>query len=230
MPSSSGRTGRPPVTSRAQILAAARLMIERDGWRALTIRRLATEVGVSATTLYHHVRDREDVLIQLLNDYADQIPHPELPDDQGERIVAAATAIHNALKELPWVVEILSADDLIGDSSLWLVETIVAAAIQAGCDDEQAVHLYRSIWYYTAGELMVQANSRHRRSTDDRPVYRDGVMSSSAAESNWPQLARLADRWPSLTAQDTYELGLRALISGMLPGRADLGDLDRHQD
>ena len=39
-----GRTGRPPVTSRAEILAAARQLIDRDGWEKLTIRRLAAEL------------------------------------------------------------------------------------------------------------------------------------------------------------------------------------------
>jgi hypothetical protein len=32
-----------------------------------------------------------------------------------------------------------------------------------------------------------------------------------------PRLAGLADRWPTLTSQDTYAQGLRALIDGALP-------------
>jgi len=216
MPSNSGRTGRPPVTSRAQILVAARRVIDRDGWRALTIRGLAAEVGVSAPTLYHHVHDKEDVLVQLLNAHAETVPRPDLPDDPRGRILASATAIHEAMRELPWVVEILSADDLIGASGLSTVEAIIAAAVQAGCDDEYAVHLYRSIWYYTVGEMMVRSNSTRRRATDDRPVYRDAVLSGSEAVSNWPQLARLADRWSDLTARDTYQLGLQALVDGLL--------------
>ncbi|MEU6756605.1 TetR/AcrR family transcriptional regulator, partial [Streptomyces sp. NPDC046685] len=43
-----GRVGRPPVTSRAQILIAARRLIDRDGWDKLTIRRLAGEIGIGA--------------------------------------------------------------------------------------------------------------------------------------------------------------------------------------
>ncbi len=62
---SSGQTGRPPVTSRAEIFAAARRLIDRDGWEKLTIRALAGELGIGATTLYHHVRDKEDLLLLL---------------------------------------------------------------------------------------------------------------------------------------------------------------------
>src|ERR1700743_625660 len=46
-----GRPGRPPAASRAQILAAARELIGRDGWEKLTVRRLAAELGVGTTTL-----------------------------------------------------------------------------------------------------------------------------------------------------------------------------------
>src|SRR3954451_14787026 len=94
---SPGRTGRPPVTSRAQILAAARRLIDRDGWEKLTIRRLAAELGIGSTTLYPHVRDKEDLLLLLLNEYADQIPQPDLPDEPRDRIVAAAIALHDGL-------------------------------------------------------------------------------------------------------------------------------------
>jgi AcrR family transcriptional regulator len=64
--SSAKRTGRPTVTSRKQILAAAQSVIEVEGWQRLTLRRLAAELGIGTTTLYHHVRDREDLLVQLL--------------------------------------------------------------------------------------------------------------------------------------------------------------------
>ncbi len=59
------RTGRPPVTSRTQIMTAARRLIDRDGWEKLTLRRLAAELGIGTTTLYHHVRDKEDLMVLL---------------------------------------------------------------------------------------------------------------------------------------------------------------------
>src|SRR5579875_1528408 len=67
--SAHGRTGRPPVTSRPEILAAARRLIDRDGWEKLSVRRLAAELGIGTTTLYHHLRDKEDLLLLLLNEY-----------------------------------------------------------------------------------------------------------------------------------------------------------------
>jgi AcrR family transcriptional regulator len=213
-----GRTGRPPRTSRAQILDAARLLIDRDGWINLTVRGLAKELGVAPTTLYHHVRDKHDLLRQLLDDRADQIQRPRLPVDPRERIIAAAEGIREALAASPWVVEVLTSDDLVGASALWWVETILAGAVECGCTQEQAVDLYRSIWYYTAGEILIRAGGARRRTESDRPTYRDEILRNVDA-ADLPHLAALADRWPALTTRDTYSHGLRALVDGLLAGR-----------
>jgi AcrR family transcriptional regulator len=212
-----GRTGRPPVTSRAQILAAARQLIDRDGWEKLTIRRLATEVGMGATTLYHHVRDKEDLLLLLLNEYVGQVPRPDLPRKPQDRVIAAATAMHDALAAWPWAAEIVTADGfvgLLGEPALWMVETIVAGAIDDGCTPAQAVDVFRGIWYYTVGEILVRAHSARRRADAERP-WRDIDFSSFDA-SRLPRLAALGEQWPVLAARDTYPQGLRALVGGLL--------------
>ncbi|WP_433323474.1 TetR/AcrR family transcriptional regulator [Spirillospora sp. CA-294931] len=216
MPLTGGRTGRPPRTSRAQILAAARRLIDRDGWEKLTIRRLAAEAGTAPTTLYHHVRDKDDLLTQLLNDYAGQIPRPDLPDDPRERILTAAIVMHDALADWPWVAEILTADDLTGESALWMVETIVGGAVELGLTPERAVDLYRGVWYFTAGEILIRANAARRRAEPPRAIRRDEVFRELDA-ARYPHLAAVADRWPELTARDTYASGLRALVDGLLP-------------
>lgn len=212
-----GRTGRPPRTSRAQILDAARLLIDRDGWTNLTVRALAKELGVAPTTLYHHVRDKRDLLLQVLDERAGEVRHPQLPDDPRERITAAAEVIHETLAATPWIVEILTSDDLLGTSALWMVEAILAGALDSGCTDEQAVELYRSIWYYTAGEILIRSGSARRRADSEEPIYRDEVLRDLDA-AELPRLAALADRWPALTARDTYSHGLRALVDGFLAG------------
>ncbi len=206
------------MTSRAQILTAARQLIDRDGWEKLTVRRLAAELGIGATTLYHHVRDKEDLLLLLLDEYASQVPHPDLPGEPRDRIIVAATALHDALTAWPWAAEILTADGfvgLLGDSALWTVETIVAGAVDQGCTPAQSVYVFRSIWYYTVGEILVRARSARRPAGGGRPVPPDGFFGSLDA-SRLPHLADLGEQWPALAAQDTYPRALQALVDGLL--------------
>jgi len=217
-PSSPGQPGRPPVTSRAEILSAARRLIDHDGWERLTVRRLASELGIGTTTLYRHVRDKEDLLLLLLNEYARQIPQPDLPEDPRERIVAAAAALHESLAAWPWAAEVLTTDGFVAvmdEGALWTVETIVDGSIDGGCTPEQAVEVFRSIWYYTVGEILVRAHSARGRSGDTRRAPAEGFF-GDLDPSRLPRLASLGEQWPAIAARDTYRMGLRAFVEGLL--------------
>lgn len=196
-------------------MAAARALIEARGVHTLTMRRLATELGATPMAIYHHVRDREELLLLLLDDVAAGMRRPRLPEDPRERLVTAARAMHDTLAHVPWIVEILTADDLLSPAALWYSETIIDAAVASGLALDDAVHAYRSIWYYTAGEILVRAAAAQRRATDDRPTFRDQLI-AGADPRTMPRLAAVAGRWHELTAADTYERGLRALVDGLL--------------
>ncbi|NRQ37210.1 TetR/AcrR family transcriptional regulator [Nonomuraea sp. NN258] len=209
------RTGRPPKISRAEIVAAAHRVIEEDGLDALTMRRLAKEVGSTAMALYHHVRDKEELLLLLLDDYAAGIPRPELPPEPRERLVAAATAMRDALSGCPWVVDVLRSDDLLSVSALWYPEQIIDAATRAGLTIEQAVDAYRIIWHYTAGEIGSRSAARRRREQGGE-TYRERVF-ADLDETEFPLLNQVGRRWEELTSRDTYAVGVRALADGLLP-------------
>ncbi|MFF5516275.1 TetR/AcrR family transcriptional regulator [Streptomyces coeruleorubidus] len=220
-PAPHGRTGRPPLTSRAQILVAARRLIDQDGWEKLTIRRLAAEIGIGTTTLYHHIRNKDDLLLLLVNHHIEQIERPQLPGDPRERIVTAATAMHDALTAWPWAAEVLSADGFVGlldESAMWMVEAIVAGAGDHGCTPEQSVDVFRNIWYYTVGEVLVRAHSARRRDEGRPFAYRDDLDPSHV-----PHLAAIGVRWAALAARDIYPKGLRTFVDGLL-AQADGGE------
>jgi AcrR family transcriptional regulator len=201
------------------VVAAARRIVDGEGVDRLTMRRLATEIGSTPMALYHHVRDKEELLVLLLDDYATRaLRRPELPARPRERIVVAAAAIHEALAACPWIAEVLTADDLMSASALWFVEQIVDGLVECGLTPERAVHGYRAIWYYTAGEIVVRATAARRRADDDRPTYREQVFARLDPDE-LPRLAQVADRWAPLTAEDTYLDGLRALVDGLLATR-----------
>ncbi|WP_432082731.1 TetR/AcrR family transcriptional regulator [Streptomyces sp. WAC 04229] len=50
----------------AEILETAGRMAEAEGWRAVTIRRIAAEIGYSAPVIYQHFPSKEAVLHTLL--------------------------------------------------------------------------------------------------------------------------------------------------------------------
>ncbi|MGM9469229.1 TetR/AcrR family transcriptional regulator [Streptomyces murinus] len=196
-------------------MGAARRIVAEEGVERLTMRRLATEIGSTPMALYHHVRDKEELLVLLLDDHAARtLRRTGMPAEPRERIVTAAAAIHRALADCPWIVEVLTADDLMSAAALWFVEQIVDGFVACGLTHERAVHGYRAIWYYTAGEIVVRTAADRRRADDDRPTRREQVF-TDLAPGELPRLAELAEAWGPLTAEDTYLDGLRALVGGL---------------
>ncbi|MFE1266999.1 TetR/AcrR family transcriptional regulator [Streptomyces sp. NPDC058757] len=213
-PAPHGRTGRPPLTSRAQILVAARALIDRDGWEKLTIRRLAAELGVGATTLYHHIRSKDELLLLLVDHHIRQAGRPRLPDDPRERVVTAALAMRDALRAWPWAAEVLSADGFVGlldEPAMWMVEAIVAGARDHGCTHEQSVDLFRSVWYLTVGEVLVRARSARRQDEGLPFAQRDDLDPAQV-----PHLADIGVDWAPLAARDIYPRTLATLVDALL--------------
>jgi AcrR family transcriptional regulator len=211
------RTGRPPVTSRAELVEAARRLIDRDGWEKLTIRRLAAELGIGASTAYHHVRNKQDLLLLLLNDFASRLEAPDLPEDPRERIITAGTAMHDLLAEWPWVAEVITADGFIGlldESALRPVEVIVGAAVDYGCTHEQAIIIFRALYYYTAGEILVRAHTARAQADEGHITHRFDV--DNLNNPRLPTLAALRHQWGEVAARDTFAQCFEAFVDGLL--------------
>ncbi|MER6615940.1 TetR/AcrR family transcriptional regulator [Streptomyces xantholiticus] len=210
-----GRTGRPPRLSQEAILTAAERILDEDGPEKLSMRRLAQELSSTAMALYHHVRDKDELLLLLLERHAEQFPRPELPTEPRERLIAASQVLHDILAECPWIVEVLASDDLMAVSALWIVENMIDAAIECGLSPEEAVYAYRVIWYYTAGELTIRVNRERHHAGLERPPHRDKAFAALTPE-DFPRLASLAGQWDEITARDTHRQGLMAIVDGLL--------------
>jgi AcrR family transcriptional regulator len=102
-------TGRPAEHSRAQITAAAIAVAEDDGLAAVTMRRVAAELGTGAASLYRHLATRDD-LLDLMVDAALGALEPAPPAGTGRAdVVADELAFLRFLRARPWLVDALWA-------------------------------------------------------------------------------------------------------------------------
>nr|WP_319688178.1 helix-turn-helix domain-containing protein [Streptomyces sp. ME19-01-6] len=197
------------------IVGTARRILEEEGTAALSMRRLAKEVGSTPMALYRHVRDKDELLILVLTGVSETLPRPALPEEPCERVHVAARHMDDALRDLPWAVEVLSLGELTDRHALWMVEEIVDSAMACGLSERRAVHAYRTLWHYVLGALIFQA-ALARRSEDPerRPHFPEMLSEVDSAEL--PRLSALAGRWQAIT--DAYDVAdeLRALVDGLL--------------
>jgi len=75
---------------RRKILDAARELFATDGYDRVTMRRIAEAIEYSATTIYHHFKDKDDLVLALCEEdftrLLGALSAPALPADPVERI------------------------------------------------------------------------------------------------------------------------------------------------
>lgn len=76
MPETSARfhyTSHPPVVQRQAILEQSRELLIREGFANLSMRRIASRLGLSATALYRHFQGKDDLLLALIEQSVDRL-------------------------------------------------------------------------------------------------------------------------------------------------------------
>jgi AcrR family transcriptional regulator len=213
------RRGRPPRFTRVAVVAAAREIVEREGIGALSMRRVATELDSSPMAIYRHVRDKDELLVLLLDALAREVPRPALSRDPRTRLHQVCRAMHDGLAEHAWVVEVLAQGDLIAPSILWLVEEIVAGLMTCGLSPAGAADGYRAIWQFTVGELLISQGVARTASLGRMPFVLSVLTSVDPDEL--PALAAVAGEWAGARERDAYDVGLAAVINGLIGQEAD---------
>lgn len=209
--------GRPPRLSVDAIITAAARILQEEGLEKLSMRRLANELGSTPMAIYYHVPDKDKLLVHVLESQAQTMPRPEFPADPRERLIAASVLLYELLAERPWIIEVLTGDDLIARSALWIVEEMIGAAVDYGHTPDEAVYVYRTIWFYIVGNLIIRVTSARRRART-RAIHQDEVVARLTTATH-PRLAAVADNWAELNARDTHRQGLTAIVNGLLPER-----------
>jgi AcrR family transcriptional regulator len=197
------------------VIAAARAIVEQDGIEKLTMRQVARQLGSSPMAIYRHVRDKDELLVLLLDELAAELPIPPFSRDPRRRLHEACRTIHDGLAAHDWVVDVLAQGDLIAPSILWLIEEIVAALIACGCTEREAADGYRAIWQFTVGELLTRRGIQRTAALGRIPfVVR---VLTEVDPQQLPTLAALAPYWAPARDRDSYDVGVTALLDGLIP-------------
>ncbi|MCA1226691.1 TetR/AcrR family transcriptional regulator [Saccharopolyspora sp. 6M] len=120
--------------SRDRIVIASVALLDRDGASALTMRKVAAELDVHATSLYWYVQRRED-LIDLALDHVLAGPAGDLPGDDvpwDEVVLRVAKQYYDAFAAHPWAAGFAGTRPLIGPNAMALAGRIIAALTESG--------------------------------------------------------------------------------------------------
>jgi AcrR family transcriptional regulator len=149
--------------SRARLVDAARRMVEADGVDAVSMRKVAAEVGLAPTAIYWHVGSRDDLLNAVLDEMVADLP-PIKARGTGARDRIASVA-RSARQEFHDHVRTLQLATALGRGNELSFRAQVALAREmtaAGLDGDDAVAALRSILFLVGGFVMIEEEYRQR--------------------------------------------------------------------
>jgi len=100
---------RNPGHSWARIATAAIEIADDEGFEAVSMRRVAQRLGAGTMTLYHYVRNKDELVTLMLDAVMGEIliPAEELPQQWRPATEAIAKASLAALRHHPWMLDLL---------------------------------------------------------------------------------------------------------------------------
>ena len=154
--SQTARSTRHAGIDRDDIVDAALRLVEDEGADALTMRRLAAELGVTATTIYWHVGNRDDVVVALVERHGQQLAaRPVTGDDPADRIIAAAMAVWDSALAHPEVMRLAHASGATSALEMHLEIALARELTAAGVTGEEARDALRSLLICVGGFLVL---------------------------------------------------------------------------
>jgi len=139
-PDQSATSSSRPALTRGQIVAAATALVDGEGLDKLTLRHLATQLGVTPMALYWHFRDKEALLDALGDALYAAIHLPEPVEPWPVDLSRVVQAVIDAFAEHPALAPLALTSALSSSSGLLLAERILALLTSAGLDDETAAN------------------------------------------------------------------------------------------
>ena len=183
-----------PLTADELFDTALRL-VDAEGIQALTMRRLADEVGVEAASLYHHVANKDALIDGMLVRMRSEVRIPDpLPTDWIELYAAIFAEYYRVLAAHPNLVAFAGRRVESDPETSGLV-----GLEQIGFAENDAVELWQSVIAFVAGYSLF-SSSYARMDTSDLP----------------PGLATRMAEWRDETVVRT----LRAILEGYAPRKA----------
>ncbi|MCB9413645.1 MAG: TetR/AcrR family transcriptional regulator [Actinobacteria bacterium] len=136
--------------SRDRVLRAGVALADREGIAALSMRRLAGEVGYEVMSLYHYVANKDDLLDGMVELVAEEIELPAEGIGWREALWQTATGMRTALVRHPWAVG-LWFSRIAGPNRIRLMEAQLAALADSGVDPELAHLAYHALLNHVLG-------------------------------------------------------------------------------
>ncbi len=205
---------RPPL-NRDRILVAAVEIADERGVGAVTMRELASRLGVEAMSLYNHVANKDDILDGMVDKVVEQFDLPQDAENWREAMRRRAVSAHAVFGLHPWAPMLLDSRESSGPSRLRYLDWVLGTLMQAGFSTDDAARAFSLLDSYIYGFGIEQFN--FSAESDAPPEERAEAILASIPAEEYPYLHRMASHAMQVgyDAEADFDFGLEIILDGL---------------
>jgi AcrR family transcriptional regulator len=207
-----------PQLSRERVLRAAVEYADRHGLEALSMRKLADELGAGAMSLYHYVPNKTDLIDGMVDIVFGEIELPTTDVDWKTAMRRRAVSTREALNRHRWAVGHMEGRTTHGPSNLRLHDAVLGCLRAAGFSIELTVHAYSVQDSYIYGFALQETDMASETAEDFAAEAQRQMREYAAVLADYPHLVEVVGGHVAKTGYD-YEseflFGLDLILDGL---------------
>ncbi|GAT74530.1 TetR/AcrR family transcriptional regulator [Microbacterium hydrocarbonoxydans] len=200
--------------SRERIVAAAAAVADRGGIAAVSMRSVASELGVEAMSLYHHVASK-GALLDALADWAfEQILAPEVDDPWRPAMAARARSARSVLVQHPWALGMIEARPRPGTPLLRHFDRVLGCLRNAGFPAALATHLFSALDAYIYGFALTESTLPFTPADGAENAFAEDVAPDPEEYPHLTWMLGELMRNRTYSFADEFDVGLDVILDG----------------
>ncbi len=218
---------RKPRFTREQIATAALALADAEGFEALSMRRVASDLGAGTMTLYYYVRTKEDLLALVNDAVVGEIcdASEPLPKAWRPALKKLAAATRATYMRHAWTLRALDGARL-GPSGLRHIEQSLQSVANLDRPLEDKLQILSIVDDYVFGHCAGLIRRHNQPEFDRKTASALGAkLEQYLAQRDYPQLraligsknpvTALAKEASFMTSPEHFDIGLDALLDGL---------------
>jgi len=201
--------------NRDRVLAVAVEIADGRGVGAVTMREVASRLGVEAMSLYNHVANKDDILDGMVDLVIEQIDIPADADGWREAMRRRAVSAHQVFGRHPWVPPLVDSRESSGPSRLLYFDWVLGKLMTAGFSPVDAARAFSLLDSYIYGFGIQQFNIS--ADGDASPEEMAKMFLAAIPAEKYPYLHRMATQAmeSGYDAEADFDFGLELILDGL---------------
>lgn len=215
------RRGRKPRVTSAEIIAAGIVMADREGLDAVSMRKVAEEVGVTAMAIYSHVPSKAVLVDAMLDHVLADVTREEPPAGSWrEQLAWTAHRTWTVYRDHPWLLTVTMMRRPFGPNLLAALEANLRSVSGLGLGPGEMFRIVNTVEDYVYGALA--AHLAAERSEADSGIsnqewfqHHGQLVDRFVDFDDYPVLASLWDIDQLIEHRSDFDFGLHRVLDGI---------------